>query len=203
MSNSITNDPIDTIEFGYCLCGCGQKTNLAPYSSIRLGWIKNEPIRFIYGHNRGRPPKERFLEKIYKKEPGDCWIWTGVKSPKGYGQIGVGGKMQRAHRFAWEMTNGPIPDDLCVLHKCDNPSCVRASHLFLGTNKDNTDDMIQKGRSAKGHKNGHAKLCDQDILRIRELCASGMTQTSVAALYGVRQGAISRIINGERWSHVP
>ncbi len=78
-----------------------------------------------------------------------CWEWVGYKTPdQGYGQIAVNGKRRRrVHRVAYELNYGPVPPGLCVLHRCDNRTCVRPDHLFLGTNQDNSDDMIAKGRA--------------------------------------------------------
>ena len=82
---------------------------------------------------------------------GDCWMWTGCRNYQGYGYFRFEGKMRRAHRIAWILTNGPIPHGegfhgICVLHRCDNRLCVKPDHLFLGTNHDNVIDMWKKGR---------------------------------------------------------
>ena len=104
-----------------------------------------------------RSLKERFWEKVDKT--GNCWIWTAACMTNGYGQIWDGSKDRGAHRISWILHNGPIPNNLHVLHKCDNPPCVRPDHLFLGTPIDNMLDAKAKGRlnSTKSHcKNGHA-----------------------------------------------
>jgi hypothetical protein len=85
---------------------------------------------------------ERFWNKVYKTE--SCWLWVGAKTPKGYGQFCHEGKIRRAHRLAYVLAFGEIPAELFVCHKCDNPSCVRPKHLFLGTNRDNVMDAIAK-----------------------------------------------------------
>ena len=96
--------------------------------------------------------EERFWSKVIKGSAGDCWHWTGAKLPKGYGKFSVGPRATRkiinAHRIAWELTNGPIPEGIWVLHDCDNPSCCNPMHLYLGTNTDNVRDKVSKGRQA-------------------------------------------------------
>ena len=89
------------------------------------------------------------MDKFWKKvdKSGDCWLWMAGKLEKGYGQFWFDGRTHRAHRMAWLLTNGEIPEGMCVLHKCDNPPCVNPSHLWLGTNQDNMDDMNNKGRN--------------------------------------------------------
>lgn len=75
-----------------------------------------------------------------------CWEWTARRMPRGYGVTYMGGKTELAHRVAWTIANGEIHDGLFVLHRCDNPPCCNPSHLFLGTDQDNVDDMMRKGR---------------------------------------------------------
>ena len=97
--------------------------------------------------------KERFENKFIPVTESGCWLWLGCVQPKGYGDFFVHkGLHQLAHRISWQLYIGEIPDDLCILHKCDIPSCVRPDHLFLGTRIDNNEDMIAKGRY-KGGKN--------------------------------------------------
>ena len=105
----------------------------------------------IYMMKRGprpRPAEDRFWEKVDKSAA--CWIWTGATARFGYGHFrdkGWRSSPTPAHRFSWVLLHGPVPAKLCVLHSCDNPPCVRPQHLFLGTKKTNTHDMIAKGRA--------------------------------------------------------
>jgi hypothetical protein len=103
---------------------------------------------------------ERFFSKTKlaaEVRPGmttPCLEWTAGRLRGGYGGFKVAGKTVRAHRMAWELINGPISNDRCVLHKCDNPPCARIDHLFLGSYVDNRVDCCTKGRQARGDKHG-------------------------------------------------
>lgn len=96
-------------------------------------------------------PILRFWSKVNKTET--CWLWTSAVIRR-YGIFSVGSRKVRAHRYVWEITNGPIPEGLFVCHTCDTPLCVRPDHLFLGTAADNAKDAVSKGRSATGDRNG-------------------------------------------------
>lgn len=146
--------------------------------------------------------EERFWEKIKKSDR--CWEWTAAKTADGYGRIGDGnGKNLKSNRASWLLSFGPIPDGMCVCHKCDNRLCVRPDHLFLGTQQDNVADMIKKNRLARGESRGMSWLKEPQIREIRRIYAEGkLTQTEIAALVGTTSDNISRIVNGRRWSHV-
>lgn len=155
-----------------------------------------------------RTEEDRFNDKYTVAESG-CWEWHAANRDKGeYGKFWFRGSYCKAHRASYNMFVGPIPDGLCVLHRCDNRSCVNPSHLFVGTKKDNAADMIQKGRGGQ-HKNPprdgrrkDSKLTEEAVLDIRRRCAAGESQGSVAKIYGVVQPTVFKIIHKERWAHI-
>lgn len=141
------------------------------------------------------------FDEWYIPEPNSgCWLWLGVPNSDGYGGLKIKGRAYKAHRVAWERANGPIPDGMCVCHKCDVPSCVNPDHLFLGTHTDNMRDMTAKGRrrgpKVDGEYNPSAKLSRKDIIEIRSCNAP---QMQVANAYGVSQALISAIITRKVW----
>ena len=146
----------------------------------------------------------RFWAKVNVAGPDDCWEWTASKTMKGYGQFGVyGGSPKGAHRVAWEMEVGPIPEGLFVCHHCDNPGCVNPAHLFVGSPSDNMRDCVTKGRHRSpnnmGAANGRAKLTNAQVLAIR---ADTRVQVAVAAEFGVCQQMVSRIRAEKSWGHL-
>lgn len=160
---------------------------------------------------RGRkevPVVPRFWSKVNKLGPrhpvlGQCWVWTGSLTKKGYGQFWIksSGQSERAHRVAWMFRFGDIPEHQCVLHACDNPNCVRPSHLFLGTKTENMEDRDRKGRQAKGKRQGSAKLKARFVRRIRKL-SSVLTTGQLAEKYDVDWKSIDNILKGKTWGHI-
>lgn len=153
---------------------------------------------------------EEFWNKVRKID--SCWYWEGTKNGNGYGRPRVAGALRYAHRLALELETGqPIGDGLHVLHSCDNPACVRPSHLSIGSHADNMADAKQKGRFASGDRNwlhnnpdlyrgeGNpgAKLTEEQVASIR--AARSVRQKDIAAQYGISQSAVSLIRSGKRW----
>jgi len=146
----------------------------------------------------------RFYSKVDRTPaPKGCHLWTATVGSHGYGQIEVDGKVELAHRIAWELkNNGPVPDGQCVLHHCDNPPCVNPNHLFLGTNADNVRDRDKKNRQARGEQLPQHKLTDDDVRQIRRDYADDMTPKEIAKKFGVLPPAIYKVLRGVNWKHV-
>jgi hypothetical protein len=141
--------------------------------------------------------QERFFEKVEIKSEDGCWFWIGAKQGNGYGNFKNSNKYMLAHRYSYELHKSGIPEGLMVLHKCDNRRCVNPSHLFLGTAKDNTVDMMNKGRCG-GYKN--AKLSIEDKKTARHLYfAECKTQSEIARHFNVSSSAIHYIIYRKNW----
>jgi hypothetical protein len=142
--------------------------------------------------------KERFWSMVKRDGPYSCWEWQGYTLRDGYGAFHFQGKRIIASRFAWILTYGEIPPGMCVLHKCDNPSCVNPRHLFLGTQKDNMHDAVLKWRKSGPH-NGRTKLTWPQVDAIRLLFKSGWSTRKLAKLFGVDHKTIWQIRAGKTW----
>lgn len=151
---------------------------------------------------------DRFWSKI--DTSGECWEWRAHTSPKGYGTMSIGRTRIKAHRFSWMLANGPIDPGVCVLHACDNPRCVRVSHLFLGSILDNNLDAIRKGRLVPnvqpryGVDNGTAKLNDEKVREIRRIYdpVSGLSAPVIGRMFGVSKTTIRLAVKRQTWAHV-
>lgn len=147
------------------------------------------------------PAEVRFWKHVKKTRT--CWLWTGGADENGYGRFGVtSDNVVLAHRYSYSLVHDLDPE-ICVLHKCDNPSCVRPAHLWTGTRGDNLRDCIAKGRFTTGMKHHGAKLTDNQVRQIRKLAAAGKTsQADIARRFGLDQSTVSQIVNFKRRKHV-
>lgn len=147
--------------------------------------------------------RQHLLDSSEPVTESGCWIWTMSLHRLGYGQVMVARRNTKAHRLAYELFVGPIPDGLQVCHTCDTPPCINPAHLFLGTFADNMRDKVWKGRQAKGEAQGHAKFTEAAVLEVRQLyAAGGVSQRALAAVFGVSQRAIGRALTRRTWSHI-
>lgn len=141
----------------------------------------------------------RFWAKVDKS--GDCWLWTGAILKTGYGSIRIDHKAIRAHRAAYELSVGPIPEGALLRHTCDNPRCVNPAHLLLGDKRSNTQDAIERGQHRCGERDPKAKLSNQNVVEIRDALARGETGKALARRFGVGESVISRIKTGKGRRH--
>lgn len=137
------------------------------------------------------------------KIDGACIEWAHYRNSLGYGVKRVGRKIMLAHRIAWIDANGEIPQGLCVLHRCDNPPCINANHLFLGTRVDNNLDCMAKGRRPPpaGERNSGAKLNAETVKIIRSLQGSA-SQREIGRRFGLKDSQMSRIMKAKSWKHI-
>lgn len=128
-----------------------------------------------------------------------CLLWERKLNSAGYGVVCHQGKWLLAHRVSWEIANGPIPEGLYVLHKCDTPACLRPEHLYIGSQKENIADCINRGRFARGEDNSKAGLTNRDVLDIRE---SEDCIKDIADKYGLHKRTVYAIRSKESWRHI-
>lgn len=152
-------------------------------------------------------PLERFWRFVDRDSVEGCWPWTGGLR-KGYGRFWADQKSVLAHRYIYAREHGPLQPGEQVLHRCDNPVCVRPSHLFVGSQQVNIRDCHAKGRNAfnarpiPGEANGNAKLTEGQVRAIREQIREGVSQRRIAALYRVSKYAVYSIAKGLTWGHL-
>ena len=149
---------------------------------------------------------ERFWNKVDVRGPDECWLWTGYRNAKSYGQLSTGQKPVRldyAHRVAWKLTNGSIPHGHLVCHHCDNPPCCNPRHLFTGTAADNNRDMSAKGRSARGQNFTVSKLGNNEVQEIRSSYVPWkVSQQKLARRFGISRTTVGDILRGRTWNHL-
>lgn len=151
--------------------------------------------------------EQRFWSDVGEPNEDGCMEWMGTRLPRGYGSVTYKGERTTAHRIAYRLRKGEIPPGKFVLHKCDNPACCNPEHLFVGTQKDNIDDMIAKGRGYKlpprrGEQHGMCKLTDDQVKEIRTLYSTTrISQDALAARFNIGQSQVSRIIKGQSRSN--
>jgi hypothetical protein len=149
-------------------------------------------------------PEQRFWAKVDRRGSKECWLWTAAVNEHGYGVFNPDGRHSgpsvKAHRFSLALA-GIEAGSLLVRHSCDTPLCVNPAHLSVGTNADNTADMVSRERQARGSRAGTSKLTEGQVAEIRRRAAAGELHRLLAAEYGVSRPTISRIVNGKGWTH--
>jgi hypothetical protein len=141
----------------------------------------------------------RYWSKVNKTD--ECWIWTAATT-RGYGVITIARQLHYAHRLGWEIANGPIPVGLHVLHRCDNPPCVRPEHLFLGTAAENLRDAAKKHRMSSGEQRSNHKATEADVLKMRDLHRQGLNARQMADQFPIGERTIRKILARRNWKHI-
>lgn len=154
---------------------------------------------------------QQFYLKATKPNERECMIWLGAKDKKGYGMAAIPGyKSTRAHRLAYELENGEIPKGMFICHSCDQPSCININHLWMGTPKENSQDMMNKNRGnlKKGMRfefapsRPYAKLKEEDVRIIRKRIINGETMVAIAKDYNISDRTVNDINSGKLWSSI-
>ena len=220
------------IPYGYCHCGCGERTTIAKANDPRDNVVKGQPVRFIRGHaarhpNFKRKPtmpmEERFWQKVQKSE--GCWLWQGTTDQNGYGIFAMTARKNiGAHRLMWILIHGVVPENLFVLHRCPekaNPLCVNPDHLYAGTQYENVQDSLREGThfglthpyslatyvaqhpEVKPRGEAHKNSKLTDE-SVREIHAlyPQHSMRAIAVRYGVSSATIGHILHGLIWRHV-
>jgi hypothetical protein len=145
--------------------------------------------------------KPDFWEKI--DFLGDCWVWTGATMAGGYGKVTYSGVTMGAHRCVFTYTTGIDAANLFVCHHCDNPPCVNPAHLYVGTPKQNSADMVRRKRASRHAKGALAVLTESEVLEARAIfAAGGATVEGLAATFGVQRPTIRDLLTGRTWKTV-
>lgn len=172
------------IPYGYCHCGCGEKTGIARFTDRHKGWSKGEPKRYLPNH------VNRFNGPEYEIAASGCWLWCKSMRSDGYGQVLSGRAKIPAHRHIYERLIGPIPDELQLDHLCRNPRCVNPAHLEPVTQRENI------------RRSATTKLTENDVREIRAQVAAGWTQATIANRFGVSPKTVSSIHMRRTWADV-
>ena len=148
----------------------------------------------------GRPANTHMIEGHHYRVLADgCWEWLLTKNHRGYGLVSVLDHSMSAPRWSYILANGPIPGGLCVCHRCDSRACVNPAHLWLGTQRDNCQDAVAKGRNCRGEGHGMAKLNSRQVSVIRHAADFGTPQSFLAQCFGVSQSTIQSVTSKHHW----
>ena len=174
-----------------CKCHCGnEKKNT-------MGNLnRNKPKSCGCYEGSLEQRKNTFFKNVDKTD--SCWNWIGCKNDSGYGVMAYN---KKAHRFSFHIHTGADPKDKMVLHKCDNPACVNPDHLYLGNDKDNMRDKIERNRHPKGSKSVLSKINESDVFNIKKMRKESKKLHEIANKYKISEGNVSLICNNKTWRH--
>lgn len=197
-----------------CLCECGNIRRQVNGYELKRGVINSCGCDFPAGHFRERKSDEEYFEHV-KREliskrniVNDCWEFTGQIDRKGYGRrtFTIKGKKQKkpVHQIAYILWKGEIPKNLFVCHSCDNRKCFNPDHLWVGTQKENLQDMTSKGRGVdhKGENHPKTKFKKKDILEIRKMYSEGKKVSEISKLYNQEYNTVWCIVKHKNWKHI-
>lgn len=192
-----------TGKFWNCVCECGTKRvvygeTIRSGRSKSCGCLKAEKSSIAMKAMRLRQSgslQYRFFSRLVKLDNG-CWQWRSHTDKDGYGILQSAHRNIRAHRLSYEIHKGAIPEGMIVCHHCDNQGCVNPDHLFVGTQKDNAQDALRKGRHYVGEKNGRSKLTEKNI---KKILTSELNDQQLADKFGVTRSTISSVRRGDSW----
>lgn len=181
---------------------CGNTLCIRPSHLIAAshGPQKGAPI---WNKGKKQPRVEIFERHVIRTPNPQCWGWNAYRDKDGYAVMTGDGKPMHAQRFSYELHCGPIPKGMFVLHHCDNPTCTKPEHLFLGNTRDNALDASRKGRLRSGaqHPRGNAKLIEEQILRMRSL-RIGLSLKELAKLFNISRQTVGDICMRRTWTHI-
>lgn len=179
----------------FCTMKCRGHTGFRPGGNIRINELSyEEKLKRI---------KNSFEKDVVRREKG-CWGWKGSFEILGYARLSCRSSLgaRGAHRASWMIHFGKIPEGKQVNHICNNRSCCRPDHLYIGDQQENMNDKIRCDRQAKGSSNGNSKLNEDQVLKIKQLLKNGERKKIIADMFGVSDVQISNIDNLSQWKHV-
>jgi hypothetical protein len=186
-----------------CIKDCGKKVLAKGMCAMHYQRVRlyGDPTKTMVKQMHGATLQQRFDHYVSRSE--GCWEWTGSRDSNGYGRLNVSGKPELAHRLSWRLHVGEISPDQHVLHRCDNPPCVRPDHLFLGDQIANNADMKAKGRFrpgvSKGEAHGGAVLTEAQVREIRQ---STDKPQHIADQFGISRRQVRDIRAMRSWRHI-
>lgn len=191
----------DSIPFGFCHCGCGNHTRIAPQTRLKRGYLKGQPMLFISNHHKNNTKYKWLLNALATHNSNNCLLWPFARDTGGYGLLIFEGRQVLAHRLAFYVANGHWPKPYACHFVCDTRACINPRHLGEGTNQENQADMARKLRHGR-----RVKLTPESVAAIRRDYVRHSKTCNTFALgrkYGVSQSTIVYILKRRSWKYLP